>query len=258
MQRSKLMFLLVALALAVALAVAFGSGWFGAEPLPPPGPANGGGDGDTVVAGPNDQVDAPPLDVPPHAPHVELKVTSIERFVPPPKEPSRARTQRGDELPTRLLAGIGAGFDADPQRRGVAMARVSYPDGDLLRQVVVEPDRVLPVTVGGIVTMRGRVVDEQQKPIAGASVWFGQLDGDGGLRAVQTDEEGLYECDVRIGEGVPFVVRAPGRASTWRVLTVSLASRALDATLLPACTLQVQLATSATDVDARAFVTLPA
>ena len=239
MQRSTLLFLLMVCAIGCAITAL---AWHSDNEAPrPPGTAD---DRDPVArdgsAGSRQREDQEPL--PADAPHVVLRVASRERFTPPPAEPCLLRHVDGSELVTSVLAGVGAGFDADWSHRGVAMVRARFEAGEVLRQVAIEPAGREPGRVGARIVMRGRVVDERDLPIAGASVWFGELGADGSRREQVVDDAGRFELDVPSGAGVPFVVRAPGYASVWRPLEVSGRPSPLREVLRPACALQLQLA----------------
>jgi hypothetical protein len=157
-------------------------------------------------------------------------------------------------LPTRLIAGTGAGPFADAERSGVAMAAIDLGGGTLLRQVPIEPNAVAEITIGGRLVVRGQVTGG--RPIAGARVSLGELDADGHLREALTDDDGRFELDTPAGDGAPLVVQADGFASTWRPIRVA-ADAALEqaVTLGGGVTIPVQLATKAERLElARVFV----
>ncbi|MEZ6037151.1 MAG: carboxypeptidase-like regulatory domain-containing protein [Planctomycetota bacterium] len=261
MQRSAVVVLVLSAVLAAAVAAVL---WGGGEPvLPTPGGQTPGGQtpgGPTVGESPQpapqgqDPVVRPPIELAADAPRVTLAVTSRERFAPPPSCAVTAVLADGTPLATATIAGAGAGFDAPPAARGAALVAIGLGEGDLLRQVGLGPDAP-PYVVGARIVLRGRVLAADQRPVAGARVWFGERHQDGALREVVTDIDGNFEGDVPAGTGVPFVVRGDGFASQWRPIVVDHTGGELLATLQPGCELQIQLAAMATDMSgARAFV----
>lgn len=264
MQRSTVLFLLLAGAVvAVVAAIAFsGPG----EVVLPPGTGGGpGAKASDANSNQNGSAGSAPSEtglraphegsVPPDAPHVTITVTSMERFVPPPNPPPLATTAAGEALSAQILAGVGAGFDAPSNDRGVAMISVDVPPGRLLRQVAWNPKAPNPARIGPRIVVRGTVFDAEKIPVQAAFVWFGELAADGTAREFGVDEEGAFEADVPAGQGVPMVVRAKGFASKWRTIEVTSDMRALTEMLQPAATVQIQLATRAIEIDkARAFV----
>lgn len=188
-------------------------------------------------------------------PHVRITVTSKEQFVAPIHTLPRAVGVDGRLLRTEVLAGVGAGFDAEVNRRGVALIAIDFDGGRLLRQVTVGPSIESLARVGARVVLRGRVQDVAQNPVAGATVWFGEITADGSEREFAVDDEGAFEANVPAGEAVPFVVRAPGFASTWRTMAVTPTSQLLHEVLQPATSLSIQLAARADDLESvRVFV----
>lgn len=262
MQRSTVLFLLLAGAVVAVLATIAFSG--PGEVVLPPGTGDGPGAGDanshqngsagSAPSGTGSQL--PRVGpVPPDAPHVTITVTSKERFVPPPTSPPLATSASGEPLSGQVLAGVGAGFDAITNHRGVAMVSVELPPGRVLRQIAWNPKAPSPARIGPRIVARGVVLDAESEPVAAAFVWFGELAADGSAREFAVDEEGAFEADVPAGQGVPMVVRAIGFASKWRTIAVTSDMRALTEMLQPAATVQVQLAARAVEIDqARAFV----
>lgn len=191
-------------------------------------------------------------------PTVTISALALERYTAPPAPLSLAAGADGERRSARVVAGVGAGFDAVPDRRGPALVALREGGRELLRHVAVDPLQPPELSVGARVLVRGAVTDEQQQPVPGASVWFGEVEAGGAERRFPVDVEGAFEADVPMGGGVPFVVRAPGFASTWRVLSVDRHPTALRETLRPASVLRVQLAGMAVEIErARVFV-LPA
>jgi hypothetical protein len=267
MQRSTLLFLLVACtAVAVVLTFAFSQSNVGVEP-PTPVHGNGSVSGSGATAGDEMADGNEPADsqqgsdggyqgeVPEEAPHVQITVTPLERFVAPPSQPQLAESVDGTPLSARILAGVGAGFDAMSDRRGVTLLAVEVPGGQVLRQLAVAPTTSAMARIGARIVLRGQVVDAAQQPVQAANVWFGELAADGSQRLVAVDETGAFQADVPAGDGVPFVVRAPGFASTWRTITVDPQAQPLLEVLRPATSLSVQLAVRADELArVRAFV----
>jgi hypothetical protein len=248
MQRSSATFLLAAAILVGVAAIA----WQAMEngELPPPGP--GGSGNGTVTAAPQD---VPPSPLPPDTLRVVVEVQARERYVPPPPQRAQAtRASDGAELPTQLLAGVGAGFDAPSRTAGIAAAGIDFEGVRLVRQVPVG-EAVSRTVVGARITARGKIHDAVQKPVAGARIWLGEQDAEGKLREVLTNAEGGFELDTPSGEGVPFVVRARGYAAAWRPVAVGPPGPDLQMILQPGGVLEVQLAVLGTDLDqARLFV----
>ncbi|HZN40383.1 MAG TPA: carboxypeptidase-like regulatory domain-containing protein [Planctomycetota bacterium] len=248
MQRSSATFLLAAAILVGAAAIGW---WLSADDGLPPPAIEGSGPG---TAGPAPRVDSP-SSLPPDALRVVVEVQARERYVPPPPQRAQAvRASDGLELPTQLLAGVGAGFDAPSKNAGIAAALIDFEGVRLVRQVPVG-EAVSRTVVGARVATRGRIQDGAQKAIAGARVWLGEQDAEGQAREVLTDEEGAFELDTPSGEGVPFVVRAAGFAAAWRPVAVAPAGPDLQMILQPGGVLEVQLAVMGTGLDqARLFV----
>ena len=188
-------------------------------------------------------------------PEVRVEATLLTPLFAPPQEQGLAVRSDGEPLPARVVAGAGAGFDVDRARRGSALVSVAVGSGSLLRHVATDPAAAAPFVVGARVEVRGVVVDAQQRPARGASVWFGELTAEGSERAFEVDEDGAFTAEVSAGQGVPFVARGPGLASVWRVVEVRPGTAGLRAVLPPAATVHVQLAGRAVEVEqARAFV----
>lgn len=189
------------------------------------------------------------------APHVRITVTSKEQFVAPTDTLPIAVGVDGRLLRTEILAGVGAGFDAGIDRRGLALIAIDIDGGRLLRQVAMGPTVESVAQIGARVVFRGRVLDMAQNPVAGAAVWLGEISADGNERQYVVDEQGSFEASVPAGEAVPFVVRATGFASSWRTITVTPNMEPLREVLQPATSLSVQLAARADDLESvRVFV----
>ena len=66
-------------------------------------------------------------------------------------------------------------------------------------------------------TARGRVIDADGQPVAGAAVWAGTSDRVGTPQVVHTDADGAFAVEaVPQGAGLPLVVVSPGRPSCLR------------------------------------------
>lgn len=237
MQRRHALFLLPAAAGAVFALWLLASG----EPLPPDAPPEVPSPAPTPVA------DAPaaPGPTPPAAagrPHVAVAVALRESYAPPPIARVEARDVADPDapLPLRAVAGLGAGPDPDDGGAGGCLVAVAHAGVELLRHANVPARGVAPLRLGGRRVVRGRVLGPDGAPAAGAAVWFGESTA-AGRREFAVDDEGRYEADVPSGDGVPFVVRAPGCAAHARALDVGDGAVA-DARLEPACALEVQIA----------------
>ena len=168
-----------------------------------------------------------------------------------------------------MVAGAGSGFDVSAPRRGPALLEIEEGDRLLLRYAALgDPRQFPPAQVGARVMVRGVVQGEQGQPLPGASVWFGERLASGALRSFGVDDQGAFEADVPAGRGVPFVVRAAGYATKWRVISAPVAAIGGGASsapdelremLEPAATLHVQVAGRAFEVErARVYVLPPA
>jgi hypothetical protein len=257
MQRRTATILLLAGALVLALAVALARGR-GDDPAPPgpsprpdvpaPSPA-------PVPPRPVDRGSQDPASLPADAPRVVLELETKERYLPP--SPARARAVRGDghEYAVRLLAGAGAGFDANVRAAGLALVGIEHERGLVLRQVVLPPDDTAVVELGAALLVHGRVTGSDGRALVGATVWLGEHDVDGNRVEAVTVDDGAYELTALAGTGVPFVVRAPGHAASWRPLVVGNPAPRADAALERGCELTVQLAGSAVAMEhARVYV----
>ncbi len=224
------------------------------DPALPPSPTDGANVPSPTV--PKDQDPKPfPLEVPKDAVRVRLTVIDQETYVaPPPVRVEAVRAGDGTPLSTWLLAGAGAGFDAPSGAAGITMAVVEHDEGRVLRQVVLAAECVRPALAGRQV-VRGSVLGPDRKPVAGATVWFGEFDTAGARREVAVAADGTYEVPVLASSGVPFVVRAPGHATQWRAIVVQVPPPACDAVLERACAVEMQIAGIAVSMqDARVFV----
>jgi hypothetical protein len=197
--------------------------------------------------------------VPADALRVEVEVTELERFMPPPVARVEAVSSvDGRPLPTALLAGAGAGYEGSAETNGLALVRVECGGMQALRLVAVTVGAMAKPAYGARLVVRGTVRSPNREPLAGALVWFGEQRSDGAEHTAVTDAEGAFELDVLAGDGVPFVVRHPQMASMWRAVRVATPLPPFDAMLQPGATLAVQLAGAAVAMDdARVFV-LPA
>lgn len=123
-----------------------------------------------------------------------------------------------DEIPAmaQVLAGPRLAAPVD----GPHLVRFDTEFGRFCRFVTLDPgDAVVDVVVAGAASIRGRVVDEDQLPIAGARVWAGLLDARGEPVEVEVGEDGRFEFpSVPAGPGVPLMARADGRASRFRLV----------------------------------------
>lgn len=201
------------------------------------------------------------------APRVTLQVRSLERFVAPPEPLDLSVRPDGTPLRGRVVAGAGSGFDVSAPPRGPALLEIEEGDRLLLRYAPLGDPRQPPLTVGARVMVRGVVQDDQGQPLPGASVWFGERLASGAPRSFGVDEQGAFEADVPAGRGVPFVVRAAGYATKWRVISAPVAAIGGGASsgpdelremLEPAATLHLQVAGRAFEIErARAYVLPP-
>jgi len=214
-----------------------------------------------VLVAPSDPTSHEPLrELPAGAPRVVVEVTLVEAYVPPPPLRAKAVSMANREvLPTRLVAGTGAGPFAEDERAGLALAAIDLgPGRTLLRQVAITPNAVAEIPIGGPLVVRGQV-NSKDRPVPGARVSLGELDPMGNLREAVTGEDGRFELDTPASEGVPLLVQADGFAWLWRPIRVA-ADAALEqvVTLVPGGEIHVQLAAKAERLDlARVFVVPP-
>ena len=187
----------------------------------------------------------------------------------PPEPVDLAVQPDGTPLRGRVVAGAGSGFDVSAPPRGPALLEIEEGDRLFLRYAALGDTRPFPLAqVGARVMVRGVVRDEQGQPLPGASVWFGERLASGALRSFGVDDQGAFEADVPAGRGVPFVVRAAGYATKWRVISAPVAAIGGGASsapdelremMQPAATLHVQVAGRAFEIErARAYVLPPA
>ena len=164
MQRSFATFLLAAAILVGVAAIA----WLNAnDGLPPPEQGSGQGSGPGTATAARE---GSPSSLSPDTLRVVVEVQARERYVPPPPQRAQAvRASDGAELPTELLAGVGAGFDAPSRTAGIAAAVIDWEGVRLVRQVPVGED-VSRTVVGARVATRGRIQDAAQKPRRRAAV----------------------------------------------------------------------------------------
>lgn len=162
-----------------------------------------------------------------------------------------------------LVAGSGAAaYDAaqaDARRgdratlRGRHLVRLDLASegAPVLHRVLdVRDDADLDLVLPANVELRGQVLRPDGDAIAGARVWLGE--GVGPERVeVSTDAEGKFQTFLRFGgPGVPLVVRAAGRASTYRVVDVGPEGAEFRVQLEEARRLDLRLA-AAVDAPAR-------
>lgn len=197
-----------------------------------------------------------PAQLPADAIRVRIEVVAREQYVPPsPVRVQAVQAGDGRELPTQLLAGAGAGFDASPRAAGASLVAIEHDEGRVLRQVALSANETARPTVGSRLVVQGTVRGADGKPVSGCRVWFGAFDRDGQRREVEPDETGAFRAEVPAGLGVPFVVRAPGHATMWRVVAVTAPPAPCDAVLARACVVEVQVAAQALAMhEARLFV----
>jgi hypothetical protein len=251
MQRRTALFLLLAVAAALAL-------WLLApgEPPAPVAPP----DEPAPVAAPTERAPIAPGSAPTaraDAPHVDVAVVLREAYAPPPSARVEARDafDPAAPLPLRVLAGIGAGPDADDVGAGGCLVAVATASGELLRHANVPARGMAQVRIGSRRAVRGRVFGPDGSAAVGATVWFGESTA-AGRREFAVDEEGRYAADVPSGDGVPFVVHAPGCATHARALDVGDAAVA-EVRLEAACVLEVQVAALAEHLEFARVHVLP-
>ena len=188
-------------------------------------------------------------------PHVRVTVTSREKFFAPPIRLPMAKLFDGSPLAAQILAGIGAGFDADRNRRGSSLIGIAYQGSRLVRQIVIDQGDFDAILIGARVVIRGRVLDAAKKPVKNAKVWLGELGPDDQALEFACDKDGVFEASAPAGQGIPFVARADNCAATWRTITVEPGMKPLTDFLQPSTSLKIQLAARSDELaDARAYV----
>ena len=188
-------------------------------------------------------------------PHVRITVTSREEFFAPPIRLPMAKLFDGTPLTAQILAGIGAGFDADWNRRGASLIGIEYQGSQLVRQIVMDQGDFDAILVGARVVIRGRVLDAAKKPAKNAKVWLGELGLDDRALEFACDKDGFFEANAPAGQGIPFVARADNCAATWRTITVESGMKPLTDFLQPSTSLKIQLAARSDELEeARAYV----
>ncbi len=213
MSRNVVMACLLCALAAVGLFLMRDSGGVGEEaPLgPPEGIAEvgvgGGGAGPDPAAASGEAVT------------LEVEVVPRARLVPDAVAAAPCRLVDADrEIPAvvRVLAGPRLAAPVD----GPHLVRFDTEFGNFCRFVTLDAgDMAVDVVVAGSASIRGRVVDEDQVPIASARVWAGLVDARGDLVEVEVGSDGRFEFPaVPAGPGVPLLARAPGRAARFRLV----------------------------------------
>jgi hypothetical protein len=225
----------VALAALGVVAAALAGAW---TSPPPPAPFE-----ELPVAPPP----APPGEQPGgEAPLPELRVVvnvrQLEAYRPPPGEDFEvlvgAPAQLGAPLVGQLLVAFGP-------RGGARTIRAPF----------VEPGGAGPAAPQGPWPLRGRVLDADGKPVVGAAVWCGELDGQGDLVTIATGDDGEFATAVPAGPGVPVLARARGFASSHQVVEVGARTGEVVLRLVRAVSVHVQTAgIVATPTAGRVFV----
>ncbi len=172
-----------------------------------PAVAGGGGDDPGPIGSPDEVVTL----------HVE--VLPRARLLPDAAESAPCRLVDADGvLPAavQVLAGPRLAAPVD----GPHLIRFDAEFGRFCRFVTLDAgDAVVDVVVAGSASIRGRVVDGDQVPIAGARVWAGLVDALGEPVEVEVGGDGRFEFPaVPAGPGVPLLARAAGRASRFRLV----------------------------------------
>lgn len=220
---------------------------------PPPGPPSGDPPAVPVLQDPGPP--APPL--PTDAPRVVVEVRELQPFVAPPGPQITARAPgAATVLPVEVLAGVG-GNPFVAAGAGVSLVAVDLGAGNrLLRQVAIDGPADFELSLGPRTVVRGLVCGQDRRPIAGAHVSLGELQGPNEHRQATTDADGRFELDVPAGDGVPLSASAPGFAPQWRPIVVSPRGvNPVELVLPPAGELRVQLACEARELDlARVYV----
>lgn len=225
-------------ALSIALAAAVGAAvlhWTSVDEPPPPGPSHG------EVSAPSqpDLAFAAPTEPIGDAPRAWVEIEVVQRIRVAGE--SIAVTHNGQPLTCEavVVAGAGGAFVPPTERRGAALVRVRFDGREFHRRVARGEDGALAVDLGPERPVRGRVVDDMARPIAGASVWVGGKPDE----AVATDADGRFEAPAPAGVGVPVVVRAEGKAHKHAFAQVGLVGGAeLSFVLLESLPVLVQAA----------------
>ncbi len=238
-RRTSLLLLLLLLLAAVAL-----HAWLGGSPPPAPAPPSpqqsaGAGDADTgepAIDGPAGAIPPGTTTAPPTRLRAHVDVRIEERYLPPPLPSANVcDAATGEPLAATLLAGAGAALGDAAPAVGVALVAIDRgARGTLVRRCAVDPAAPPRLDVGADVAVSGLVLDAARRPVAGASVWFGEVGLDGARREVATDAEGRFLGQAAAGAGVPLVVRAAGHAAHGRFVEVQAAPAGVHEIVLAA------------------------
>ena len=194
--------------------------WFAADALPAPSP-NGAGGSDSLAPGIDPLLDTQPggRATPPIAdvPQVLVEVRTRCKITAPAPQPA-ITVRRGQQiLPAlvRIAGGVGAQWPLPDRRPGRSLLRIEHGTEVWYRAIRFErPGAAVTVDLGPAARLRGSVVDEEQRPVAGAEVWCGGSPGS----EIATGADGRFETTVAAGAGIPVVVRAAGRAWSSRLI----------------------------------------
>ena len=188
---------------------------------------------------------------------VQIDVTVLERYLPPPVSRVEASGADGAAWPTHVLAGAGAGFDTT-RPAGPALVQIDGSDRTIVRHVVMPADEAIAYRALGSVAIEGIVRGPDGQPCRGARVWFGETRTDGSRFEFETDASGAFVGEALGGRGVPFVVQAAGCVVHHAQLDLTGAVPSLEVTLQAACAVDVQLAGVAQELGRARLFVLPA
>lgn len=169
------------------------------------------GDSHPLIAMPPAPVPAPAPAAPLPEVLVELVPTArLQRLVAPPL-PSAAAAA----IECRWVAGAAAVLSTRLPAPGPQLLRIGSTAAPIYRVIAVgdasSPE--LPPRPADC-AFAGKVVDETGAPVVGAQAWLGGT-------AATSDDDGIFRCNgMSGGRGVPLVLRAAGRASSFAVVDV--------------------------------------
>lgn len=212
------------LGLSISLAVVAGAAivhWsMQGDAPPPPGP--------NVAEEPKDHPPPPVFDAP-SAPSAQEAATRVwvetavtQRLRAASEAFVITRMAKAIRADAAVIAGAGGPFVPPSARKSAALVRIRHDGGEWHRRAPRRDDGALCIDLGPERAIRGRVVDQQAKPVANAVVWFGGAAD----QLVRTDADGAFEAMAAAGPGVPVVVRAEGKAWKHAFVQVDAASGA--------------------------------
>lgn len=174
-----------------------------------------------------------------YGPRVWVEIEQVGSYLP--STAANIRVHRGSAEVTAkisVVGGAGMSWPEADRRDGEALVRIEEGARTMFRRIMIAgADGSGELQIGITALLRGSVVDQLNKPVAGARVWCGgELDNE-----ILTDEKGCFAAEVASGDGVPVVVRAVGKAWSYQLVSVPPAGSEVGFVLAADCELHVQL-----------------